>query len=362
LSGETGGFASAVSDDGAAVLGASYNGAKAEVFRWTNQAGLTKLVTLDASLLPAQSIGRIFTSANSSVVAVTYESEDDQHHHVFRTPVRWTAADGLQLLSKSVAGFGEQEIEILDMAAEGQVLLGRTLNSSNNQIVRWSASRGTVPLGPAGWVTDFTPDGRTVLVADGGLGNNAYLSSLTKGTISLRVPSGLPSDPFGYEFQSLELSDDGNLVTGTLLTPSGDRAARWTASSGWTLFDPLPGGQIPISASPLSRDGSVLLLYIAESREAFLWDSVHGARSLHDVFANEFGLDASLKDWVLTSISDPPASGATLVGLGINPSGNTEWWSAHLGEVPEPRSSALIGLAAALAAYSSCFRRPSCLL
>ena len=46
------------------------------------------------------------------------------------------------------------------------------------------------------------------------------------------------------------------------------------------------------------------------------------------------GGDASLIDWVLLSATGVSANGKIITGFGIDPSGYTEAWVAHLSNVP----------------------------
>jgi uncharacterized membrane protein len=64
------------------------------------------------------------------------------------------------------------------------------------------------------------------------------------------------------------------------------------------------------------------------------------------------GLDVS--GWSLTSANAISADGFTIVGNGINPSGQTEAWVANLEPVPEPLT--ILGSIAAIA-FAASFER-----
>jgi uncharacterized membrane protein len=94
----------------------------------------------------------------------------------------------------------------------------------------------------------------------------------------------------------------------------------------------------------VSADGSVIVGWNYASStygEAFIWDTVHGMRSLEDVLVNECGLD--LAGWDLCEARGVSADGLTIVGSGHNPngSGNTEAWVAT---IPEPATLSLLVL------------------
>jgi uncharacterized membrane protein len=103
----------------------------------------------------------------------------------------------------------------------------------------------------------------------------------------------------------------------------------------------LSGGSFGSSAGGVSGDGSVVAgySYSGSGQEAFIWDSVHGMRSLRDVLVNDYGLD--LTGWSLTEATAISADGSTLVGYGTDPSGYTEAW---LVQIPEPGAYLLVAL------------------
>jgi hypothetical protein len=82
----------------------------------------------------------------------------------------------------------------------------------------------------------------------------------------------------------------------------------------------------------------------------FIWDQIHGMRDLQSMLIDEYGLGQSLAGWKLTDASGISMDGLTIVGGGVNPSGNLEAWLVrldHPANVPEPQTAALLAFIAA---------------
>jgi uncharacterized membrane protein len=107
----------------------------------------------------------------------------------------------------------------------------------------------------------------------------------------------------------------------------------------------LPGGFFATSANAVSADGSVVVgrASTLDGPQAFIWDTVHGLRSLHDVLVNDLGFD--LTGWESMEATGISSDGLTIVGYGNPPDGYREAWVARL---PEPGTLALLGTASIL--------------
>jgi probable HAF family extracellular repeat protein len=97
----------------------------------------------------------------------------------------------------------------------------------------------------------------------------------------------------------------------------------------------LPGGSFNGHAYSVSADGSVVVgaSDSALGREAFIWDSANGMRSLNDVLRKDFGLD--LAGYTLTEAHGISDDGLTIVGYGRNRAGIIEAWRALFPSPPK---------------------------
>jgi hypothetical protein len=65
---------------------------------------------------------------------------------------------------------------------------------------------------------------------------------------------------------------------------------------------------------------------------SIVWDPVHGMRELSDILVNQLGLGRDIAGWNL-SVSGISEDGETIVGEGINPSGERETWILRIPEL-----------------------------
>ena len=137
------------------------------------------------------------------------------------------------------------------------------------------------------------------------------------------------------------VSADGSVVVGSGNSASGSEAFRWTQAGGMVGLGDLPGGGFISQAYGVSADGSVVV-GIGNSTsggEAFIWDEANGMKSLESILiAQSVG---GIEGWSLRHAYDISADGRTIVGYGINPSGDTE---AFIATIPEPNTALLLGV------------------
>ncbi|MBM4034468.1 MAG: choice-of-anchor D domain-containing protein [Planctomycetes bacterium] len=92
----------------------------------------------------------------------------------------------------------------------------------------------------------------------------------------------------------------------------------------------LPGGSFGSRGYGISSDGLAVVGYStsASGNEGFRWTQAGGMRRLYDVLVNDCAL--SLPGWTLVEARGVSGDGKVIVGVGTNPSGQTEGWIANL--------------------------------
>jgi probable HAF family extracellular repeat protein len=207
---------------------------------------------------------------------------------------RWTTSGGLQPLG-TLPGF---RIGGVDVSSDGKIIAGTAIRHENGRVrlrpFRWTDETGMVELG-----------------------------TLPSGFSDVGVTSGTP--------------DMSTLVGGFGAYPDEQVPARWTEATGWLPLPDLEGGDTqlhgPVHATDVSADGSIIVGrgVDATGAEPFIWDAIHGTRNFTAVLREEFGLSAALNGWNLTLAGAISHDGRTIAGYGRNPSGENEYWVAHLG-------------------------------
>ena len=233
------------------------------------------------------------------------------------------------------------------ISADGTVVVGESRTSNGIEAFRWTMNSGMVGLGDlSGGVflsraNGVSADG-SVIVGSGtnASGTEAFRWTMNDGMVGL---GDFPGSAFESTAQSI--SGDGSIIVGRGTGFSDRREAyRWTASSGLVGLGDLTGGVFESSALGISADGSVIVGQSASVNgdEAFVWDATSGIRNLRDILINDFNLD--LSGWLLEEASAISSDGTTIVGSGINPSGNFEAWIATISAVPEPTTLTLFNI------------------
>jgi probable HAF family extracellular repeat protein len=283
--------------------------------------------------LPGQRIwGEARGVSNDGTVVVGHSEAGYREPGAFR----WTATEGMVLLNDDV-GSGVEFSEANAVSADGNVIVGTTdvAGVAGRQAFRWSEAGGMETIGHPSWSNhsngeDVSDDGSTIVgpTASGLAGfhwtEQDGFTIVGPKINEIAVPQGV--------------SADGSVVVG-----ERPGAFRWTESDGFAVF----GTGFPLA---VSGDGSVIVgsEFGPDARNgAFIWDAVHGQRSLKAVLENDYGLD--LSKWELTLAFDVSADGRTIAGSGWHEYGlyGNKAYTAWVAVIPEPGSAAwlTVGLA-----------------
>lgn len=305
--GEFASSATAVSADGTVVVGSGAAGTEFEAFRWTQATGLVGLGDLPGGSPRSEAFG---VSADGTIV-VGYSGSTASLDSGYYEAFRWTESTGIM-------GLGD--------------LPGGTFASSAAAV----SADGSMIVGDSFSIFLESPDGR----AEG------FQWTQASGMVGLGELAG------GELYSTAtDVSADGSIVVGQ--SSSGPfptyEAVIWD-NGGITGLGDLPGGRFISVARAVSGDGSVVVgsadtgaVPAYDNNTAFIWDSLNGMRALQDVLQSEYGLD--LSGWWLLDAKDISDDGRTIVGVGINPSGDTEAWIAV---IPEPATGTLLSFSLAL--------------
>ncbi len=327
-----------VSADGSVVVGESKSASGNQAFRWAGGV-MSGLGDLSGDGFNSCAYG---VSGDGSVVVGRGISASGPGGSASWEAFRWTAGNGLVGLG-DLSG-GDFYSHAFGVSSDGSVVVGQSESASGNEAFRWTGGvmSGLGDLSGGGYnsVSHSASSDGSVVVGYGisASGYEACRWTAGDGMIGL---GDLPGGDF--HSSALGVSADGLVVVGCGKSGSGsdDEAFRWTGGVMSGLGD-LSGGLSYSKAWGVSADGSVV---VGQSHsgsggyEAFVWESVNGMRSLREVLVNDLGLD--LTGWTLKIANAVSDDGLTIVGSGMNPSGDYEGWIAT---IPEPASLALLSL------------------
>jgi len=323
--------ADAVSADGNVVVGRSTSTLGQEAFRWVRGVGMSGLGDLSGGAFSSSAHD---VSADGSVVVGTATGNTNQR------AFRWTQATGLVPIDPPAAGDSVGNA----VSADGSVVVGSMNTSDGMRAFRWTSGTGPVSLGA------FTPSSGTAssfghgVSADGSVVTGASTRANINENEAFRWTQALGmvglGDLAGGSFNSsgVNVSPDGDTIVGTGNSGGNTQAMRWTQADGMVPLGFYDGTDFPSSARA-ARDDGFLAVGSAGSGVfagldfAVIYDTPYGLRDLKTVLTNEYGLGPQLMGWTLRNASDITPDGQTIVGQGINPSGNVE---AFIITLPEP--------------------------
>jgi probable HAF family extracellular repeat protein len=175
-------------------------------------------------------------------------------------------------------------------------------------------------------------------------GTEAFLWNSASGMVGLGDLAG-----GSLSSEASSVSADGATVVGASSSASGSEAFRWRASTGMVGLGDLAGGNFSSRARAVSSNGSVVVGQgeSASGQEAFLWTPQGGMQRLAAVLTSH---GANLNGWVLRDATGISANGRSIVGYGVNPSGEIEAWVAVL-----PAAAPAVPLGPGVAVWTTLF-------
>ena len=312
-------IAFAVSPDGKAVVGESNSQFGLQAFVWTPGRGMHGLGDLPGGAFFSSAYG---VSNNHRVVGASADCCSGEEG----TPFAFTMQAGMVHLPTlhGPTSYGQAEA----ISPDGRIAVGASqIPSGDIHAVLWNRTSGAVDLGdlPGGRelarAEAISSDG-TVVVGTGSTDASGFDTAFrwTEET-GMQPLTGLGRTA------ALGISANGQVVVGQV----NGRAGRWTEQTGWVDLGTFGIARGVYLASATNQDGSVIVGLanfdaLLGTGEAFIWDSVHGIRSLTSFLQSEIGLDLGGLDpfWALAMSSD----GSLIAGYGFNSSGEQEAFSA----------------------------------
>jgi uncharacterized membrane protein len=317
--------ATAVTSQGLRVVGsASTSDTSIEAFVWDPINGMQ-------SLGPETIYGEGVSADGAKVVGRGTSTNPDLSEAFL-----WDPQNGVQRLGTLP---DTEDSEAVAISGDGAIVVGDSYDweTSTQEAWRWDSTNGMQGLGVLPGYQDsaaFAVSGDGAIVAgssstlDTDYWSEAFVWNAEDGMQGLGfLPGHGLSQVYG-------MSSDGTAIVGfsAIGAAYSGRAFVWRNSTGMVgIGDP----QVGSYASAASGDGSIVVggcgCGLFGSYVAFIWDAAHGMRRLDQVLVNEYGVD--LTGWTLSGARDISDDGLSIVGIGINPSGDNEGWLVRL---PEP--------------------------
>lgn len=314
---------SAVSADGSVVVGtASTTSGNRQAFRWMARDGVKGL-----GFMPGGTHST--AAAVSSDGTVILGNGDSPAIPATAAGVfRWTAnAGATRLVSPAnvylCSGGG--------LSGDGTIVAGTCL-AINNQAFRWTGDAPPVGLGQFGGGSNQTSsangissDGAVIVGAGHPLLTGAVMWAMDG---AATVLGKLPNDASAY---ATAASRDGAVIVGTSQDNALNATAfRWTKETGMTMLGAAPAGVLGTYATSVSGDAQIVVGWgpSSEGDVALIWDARSGWRRLDAALEADYGLD--LGGWSLARATTIASDGHTIAGYGANPSGQTEAWIVRL--------------------------------
>jgi uncharacterized membrane protein len=335
-------IAEAVSADASTVVGESESTAGTQAFRWTAAGGLIGLGDISGGQFFSSAAG---VSSNGTVIAGTGIDSSDTSR-----AFRWTQAGGIVVLNTFSCSLCDPHTFAEGISPNGLVVVGAGLRKgiigdAYLEGARWTG--GGTSISATGHLSGGGDTSGNAAASNDGttIAGDSDSSSGVRGTFwrSAGGLVGLPNWPGAVVASgATAISSDQTTIVGVANTSAAHgnqkQAMRWTGANYAAIqsLGSLPGSSFLDSrALGVTGEGAFIVGVANDENNddaAFIWDAAHGMRKLAAVLAEEYGLDVA--GWTLVDargVSNVNGSGEfTIVGAGINPSGNPEGWVAKL--------------------------------
>lgn len=335
--GATGSIINAVTPDGTVAVGFTNSSAPGggEAFQWTSDNGITGLGVGTGSQSVAYGV-----SNNGTVIAG--DSISDSGSQSFQ----WTQPNNFTVIG-DIPGGGNTSVARA-VSADGTTIVGQGSSTSGLEAYRWTQANGFEPLGflPGGegfsLALDVSTDGQVIVGESDSIDANCFAcpEAFRWTPDGGMQPLGdLPGGEFRSSAQGM--SPDGTYIVGQGLSDNGLEAFIWTEQSGMTGLGDLDGGAFESRAFAVSADGSTIVGEASADNgvTAFIWTESTGMITVRSLIENELNLD--ITGWQLNAATDISDDGLTIVGNGVNPTGQNEAWVLR---VPEPTTAVILAM------------------
>jgi probable HAF family extracellular repeat protein len=318
--------ASAVNEDGTVVVGVGDSPfmAESEAARWTAATGWVGLGDLPGGAFHSAATD---VSADGNVICGNGTTEAWSPFGP-QEAFLWTAGGGMVGLGGLASPVNSRAFAISD---DGTTIVGVTTTAAGNEAFRWTQATGMVSLGdlPGGAVNSraesVSADGSVVVgYATTSSGREAFRWTAATGMTSLGFAPGDTSSGANH------VSPDGRVVVGQTDGPLLYQALRWSAGSGAVGLGPTVGGSLVGNfATACDAYGSVVVgsAWWNELQHGLLWTPELGVTNLLATLVSS-GAPQAAGWWLYPA--DITTDGRTVVGWGVNPSGQSEAWIATL--------------------------------
>ncbi len=351
--------ARAISPDGTTVVGASFSELSptnlGEAIIWTKENGIEGI---GKALTPVPPIDDRVTSVAGSVnqdgsmVGGFVGLVTNIGSLIRNDPFVWKEDEGPVRVGLDSVPNGYRVTGVHEMSRDGSVLVGpATRPLGSNKVIPvvpyiWTEADGVRLLGALqqkntqSFPAHMTYDGHTIVGTSSGTNLEGVRES--EGWIWTRQTGmrGIGDLPGGrVDSKANDVSADGRVVVGEGHSNEGTQPILWTESTGMLRLRQSNREKILGRANVISSDGKTVYgrgAYFQGEIQVFVWDAVYGARPFQNYLIEQHGLGEALEGWRIVSVHGVSEDGRTLIGNGINPSGNDEGWVAVLDDLPEP--------------------------